>query len=138
MIQGPTTTKMAFDAKKGYTNGGTSAQPVVRPTIPPEESMNPWNVFSLFEFSYFCCPECNFKIRSDNIEQSAQDFVNHASHNHPWAVPYLQQINDGSLDDVIFSEENNVNIKVEIEHDPKESEEEFFQDEDGNFQGYLL
>ena len=39
---------------------------------------NPWEVSSLYEFNYFCCPEC------DSKSPSAQEFINHASSNHPW------------------------------------------------------
>ena len=91
-----------------------------------EEPMNnPWDVCSLFEFNYFCCPECKFKTRSYSIEQSAQDFVNHASHNHPWSVNFLQQISDGSIDNITLPKENGLSsvkdqIKVEIKQEPEE------------------
>jgi rubredoxin len=49
-----------------------------------------------FLSAYFCCPEC------DSKSQSKQDFVSHASNDHPWALVSLQQISDGSLDDVEF------------------------------------
>ena len=39
---------------------------------------NPWDVASIFEFNYFCCPECDCKL------QLKQDFINHASFHHPW------------------------------------------------------
>ena len=39
-------------------------------------STNPWIASSIFDFSHFCCPEC------DNKSQSKQDFVNHASNFH--------------------------------------------------------
>lgn len=39
---------------------------------------NPWDVASIYDFYYFCCPECDCK------SQSKQDFVNHASNIHPW------------------------------------------------------
>ena len=39
---------------------------------------NPWDVISIFDLAYFCCPECDFK------HQGKQDFVSHASNNHPW------------------------------------------------------
>ena len=39
---------------------------------------NPWDVYSIFEFNFFCCPECDCKT------QSKQDFINHASTLHPW------------------------------------------------------
>ena len=41
-------------------------------------SSNPWEVTSIYEFYYFCCPECDCKL------QNKQDFVNHASKDHPW------------------------------------------------------
>ena len=39
---------------------------------------NPWDVASIYDFYYFCCPEC------DSKSQNKQDFVNHASNIHPW------------------------------------------------------
>ena len=39
---------------------------------------NPWEVTSIYDFYYFCCPECDCK------SQNKQDFVNHASNIHPW------------------------------------------------------
>ena len=41
-----------------------------------ENNLNPWNASSLFDFCYFCCPECHDKSKSK------QDFVNHASTYH--------------------------------------------------------
>ena len=37
---------------------------------------NPWIVSSMFDFCYFCCPEC------DDKSQSKEDFVHHASDHH--------------------------------------------------------
>ena len=48
-----------------------------------QERWNPWDVSSIFEFNYFCCPECDFKVRSDFNTETKQQFVNHASSNHP-------------------------------------------------------
>ena len=47
------------------------------------KSWNPWAVSSIFEFNFFCCPECGFSTRSDFKIESIQDFVNHASSKHP-------------------------------------------------------
>ena len=47
-------------------------------------SWNPWAVSSIFEFNYFCCPECDCKL------QMKQDFINHASYNHPWVRKKLK------------------------------------------------
>jgi hypothetical protein len=48
------------------------------------KSWNPWAVSSIFEFNYFCCPECDFSTRSDFKTESIQEFINHASSHHPW------------------------------------------------------
>ena len=71
-----------------------------------EESCNPWNVESLFEFSHFCCPECEFKT-SSNISKNncRQDFVDHVSINHPWALSYLQKISDKSVKNITLCAE---------------------------------
>ena len=37
------------------------------------ENNNPWIVSSIFDFQFFCCPECDEKL------QEKQDFINHAS-----------------------------------------------------------
>ena len=47
-------------------------------------SWNPWAVSSIFEFNYFCCPECDFSTRSDFKTESIQEFINHAISHHPW------------------------------------------------------
>ena len=57
---------------------GTSEQNI------KQERWNPWDVSSIFEFNYFCCPECDFKIQSDEHTETKQEFVDHASSNHPW------------------------------------------------------
>ena len=48
------------------------------------KSWNPWAVSSIFEFNYFCCPECHFSTRSDFKTESIQEFINHAASHHPW------------------------------------------------------
>ena len=66
-----------------------------------EESCNPWNVKSLFEFSHFCCPECDFKTSSNTSKNNCrQDFVDHVSTDHPWAISYLQKISDASVKNI--------------------------------------
>ena len=40
------------------------------------DNKNPWKVSSIFDFCYFCCPEC------DDKSKSKQDFVNRASAYH--------------------------------------------------------
>ena len=43
---------------KGNTNSAHSLR-----TSLEEPMNNPWEVTSLFEFNYLCCPECEFKIK---------------------------------------------------------------------------
>ena len=40
---------------------------------------NPWAVSSLYQFQYFCCPSCIFRV------DSKQDFVDHTTTIHPGA-----------------------------------------------------
>ena len=49
---------------------------------------NPWDVASIFEFNYFICPECDCKL------QMKQDFINHATYNHPWVRTKLIRIHN--------------------------------------------
>ena len=46
------------------------------------DSDNPWKASSIFEFHYFCCPECDCK------SDTKQAFVDHASTYHTW-VSYI-------------------------------------------------
>ena len=46
----------------------------------------PWNVESLEDFLYYCCPECNAR------NQSREDFLNHALDQHPTSKNYLTEI----------------------------------------------
>ena len=48
-----------------------------------EEARNPWEVSSIYDFNFFCCPECDFKMKSD-YRMNIQSFVDHASIHHPW------------------------------------------------------
>ena len=59
---------------------------------------NPWSVNSIYDFSYFCCPECE-----DSKYELKQDFVNHALSVHPNSIdPLHHKIIDGSLNDVVL------------------------------------
>ena len=59
---------------------------------------NPWSVNSIYDFSYFCCPECE-----DSKYELKQDFVNHALSAHPNSIdPLHHKIIDGSLNDVVL------------------------------------
>ena len=49
-----------------------------------DENSNPWLVSSIFDFQYFCCPEC------DERSQDKQDFVNHVSFHSDVSFKYYQ------------------------------------------------
>lgn len=82
---------------------------------------NPWTVDSIYDFSYFCCPECETKC------SNKQDFVNHAFNTHPHAIHPLQGIKDGSLDDITFppSEDDRKVLTVKTEQDDEVKELNF-------------
>lgn len=65
-------------------------------TIKPDIFDHPWALHSIFEFQFYNCPECDFKIKEK------QEFVCHAYVDHPGSEEYLSLISDGSLSDVIF------------------------------------
>ena len=57
---------------------------------------NPWSCQSLYDYLYFCCPECETKC------PIKQDFVNHAILEHPTSLSYFNKIEDGSTEDISF------------------------------------
>ena len=59
-----------------------------------EGNRNPWMVSSIFDFHYFCCPECHEKSKTK------QEFIKHAYNFHNSALEGLRQIRDGSLADI--------------------------------------
>lgn len=46
-------------------------------------TFNPWNVDSLEAFTFFCCPECDYKSRT------SRSFEGHALKNHPMSYTYF-------------------------------------------------
>ena len=57
---------------------------------------NPWNIASIYDLQFFNCPTCDFK------DYAKQELVNHAYDFHPNSIPFLVNIKDESLQDVIF------------------------------------
>ena len=56
------------------------------------ETENPWDVQSLFDFQFFNCPSCVFKVKS------GQEFLDHAYQNHVESTNFLPNISDGSIE----------------------------------------
>ena len=97
---------------------------------------NPWSVKSIYEFQFFNCPSCVYKINSK------QAFINHAYEIHPEATNDLNNIQDGSLSDIICpwddikKEEIDAMDDFDAVHDNIAEEEDWetsrcFQDDEG-------
>ena len=82
-----------------------------------EELHHPWNLHSIYDLQYFCCPgmfsfysffvykinkknniifwgffsECTYKVSSSTIH-GKQDLINHAYESHPNSVDFLNNI----------------------------------------------
>ena len=57
---------------------------------------NTWEITSLYEFLFFNCPSCNYKV----VSSKKQSFVNHAYEVHPESIDHLSDIQDGSISDI--------------------------------------
>ena len=69
---------MSLKASYFYRSMGMDA-------IAIKQDFNPWDVSSIFDFNFFCCPECEIK------SQSKQDFVDHISSFHTWVSKFGAQ-----------------------------------------------
>ena len=67
-----------------------------------EEKYNPWDVQSLEEFHFYCCPVCPFK----NVNKT--DFINHAISAHPESQSSIEFFNG--------NKENIKTIRVKTEN----------------------
>ena len=76
----------------------------------------PWNIESLEDFLFYCCPECEVK------KQSRDDFLQHALKNHPTSCDYLKQFLSIKEEEYSISANNGLNSE--------KLEEEFEQFED--------
>ena len=90
---------------------------------------NPWLVESLYNFSYFCCPECPEKWHDK------QDFVNHAFLFHPHSEIFLESITDDSLEDVEISEWQKEYVSEEFNEDTHPADEDELANEEQTIEG---
>ena len=86
--------------------------------------MNPWEVQSIYDFNYFCCPECIFQSKEELL------FQEHALQTHEQSKTFFQNSTDISnateedtySDDHNFDEylvvEPNTYCKTEVNSDP--------------------
>ena len=72
---------------------------------------NPWEVNNVTAFSYFCCPECEFKTKA------VPSFLSHANENHPRAKNFYftqleEEVSDTKVTSTPVESEKNVkNLK---------------------------
>ena len=89
-----------------------------------------WEVESLEDFLYYCCPEC------DNRHPSREEFLEHALSIHQESYPYLMKfhVKDEFKDDFLipddieenFVKESNNSLEDCIKNDNKEIDEDLF------------
>ena len=53
--------------------------------------LNPWEVHSIDDFNYFCCPECVFRSKEDISFQA------HALQNHELSKTFFNYVEQGYL-----------------------------------------
>ena len=53
--------------------------------------LNPWEVHSIDDFNYFCCPECVFRSKEDISFQA------HALQNHELSKTFFNNVEQGYL-----------------------------------------
>ena len=73
--------------------------------------MNPWEVQSIYDFNYFCCPECIFQSKEELL------FQEHALQTHEQSKTFFQNSNDISCenDEDTFSENHNFDEYIIVE-----------------------
>ena len=88
---------------------------------------NPWTVDAVNDFSYFCCPECDFKSKA------VPTFINHAAKNHPNAKEFIDS--HDFLKQEIKYEDYDMKENVVYENHPHS---EHFANENENLHGDIL
>ena len=92
----------------------------------------PWNVESLEDFLYYCCPECNVR------NQSREDFLNHALDQHPTSKNYLIEIKikkefhddpGVNLAISVITEDHHEKDMLDIKQEILNEEEEYYGEE---------
>ena len=83
------------------------------PSVTEDFKISPWDVTSVEDFLYYCCPECNDR------NQSRDDFLQHAMINHPKANEYLVHfvVKEEFTNDKYDTDIDNDNFKISVNHD---------------------
>ena len=84
----------------------------------------PWNVESLEDFLYYCCPEC------DEKSQSREDFLCHALADHPSSNNYLMPLEvKQEVKEKIISTDLETDLKDPSANNFQVKEENIIQDD---------
>ena len=86
------------------------------------EIEDPWNVDTLEEFLYYCCPECKERI------QRKEDFIKHALEEHPKSKVSVTKIIR------VKKEKENLSDGVDVENFENECDIEYFVKSENNEQ----
>ena len=65
-------------------------------TIHLKMAQNPWNVESVMDFNFFCCPECDFQSRTVDL------FEAHALDSHVQSKIFFMKDGDSLQDDGLY------------------------------------
>ena len=79
---------------------------------------SPWAANSLYDYLYFCCPEC------DSKSPIKQDFVRHAVLEHPACLQFFKNIQDGSIEDISLSSDSLEDFDIDVKPELIEVKEE--------------
>ena len=93
--------------------------------------INPWTVDAVNAFSFFCCPECDYKSKA------VPHFISHAAKNHPNAKEFCDshdllkhEVKYEDLDikeNLVFSDQQNEDfVSVNPNLDENQEETDFF------------
>ena len=83
--------------------------------------LNPWKVQNIYEFNYYCCPECVFRSKED------MSFQAHALQNHVLSKTFFHSVEDHNADHANELENSEVGLDAMEEED---FEEKFDANED--------
>ena len=92
---------------------------------------NPWEVENIFDFSFFCCPECVYRSKEEF------EFQAHALQNHPRSERFFQPYPGDTEQD-----ENGLKVEIKLEPgtdlpDMKSENNEDDEDEDEKIEPYM-
>ena len=99
------------------------------PSVTEDFKISPWEVTSVEDFLYYCCPECDLKSKD------SQSFIEHAIGHHNQLAQFIrddpdiqdpgpeEEVTNGVTNTEIVTPDLLENVKTELEDYPDESED---------------